>query len=85
MTQAVAEDTETSLTEGMESMGVREADKTEKLNQGEEEKETQNDKTGDASETIEETQKEDEGIALTLSHRFHVQLPVKALWVNCVV
>lgn len=41
-------------------MGVREADKTEKLNQGEEEKETQNDKTGDTSETIEETQKEDE-------------------------
>lgn len=63
MTQAVAEDTETSLTEGMESMGVREAEKTEKLNQGEEEKETQIDKIGEANETVEETQKEDEGIA----------------------
>lgn len=68
MTQAVAEDTETSLTEGMESMGVREADKTEKVNQGEEEKETQNDKMGEANETVEETEREDEGIAHTLSH-----------------
>ncbi|XP_062388524.1 PAXIP1-associated glutamate-rich protein 1 [Sardina pilchardus] len=60
MTQAVAEDTETSLTEGLESMGVREADKTEKLNQSEEEKAAQNDKMDEANETMEETQKEDE-------------------------
>lgn len=61
MTQAVAEDTETSLTEGMESMGVREADKTDKLNQGGEEKETENDKMGETNKTAEETQKEDGG------------------------
>ncbi|XP_041943160.1 PAXIP1-associated glutamate-rich protein 1 [Alosa sapidissima] len=60
MTQAVAEDTETSLTEGLESMGVREADKTDKLNQGEGDKATQNDKMDEANETMEETQKEDE-------------------------
>lgn len=62
MTQAVADDTETSLTDGMESMVVREADKTEKLSQGEKkEKETENVKMDESNETVEEPQKEDEG------------------------
>ncbi|KAL2101822.1 hypothetical protein ACEWY4_003583 [Coilia grayii] len=61
MTQAVAEDTETSLTEGIESMVVQEAEKTEKLSQGEEEKETEHDKVDEANESMEEAQKEDEG------------------------
>ncbi|XP_063071770.1 PAXIP1-associated glutamate-rich protein 1 [Engraulis encrasicolus] len=62
MAQAVAEkDAESSLTEGMETMGVQEADKTEKSSQGEKEKQQADKaKAEEASEAMEQGQKQEE-------------------------
>lgn len=61
MAQAVAEkDAESSLTEGMETMGVQEADKTEKSSQGEKEKQQADKaKAEEASEAMEQGQKQE--------------------------